>query len=59
MVNFATSKNLVKNLMFLYRNIHKCSWTSDEKTNNPIDHILIDRRWLSTVISMQSLRGAD
>jgi len=60
MVNFATSKNLVKNVMFLYRNIHKYSWTSpDGKTHNQIDHILIDRRWLSTVINIRSFRGAD
>ena len=44
-VNFATSKNLVvKNTMFLRRNIHKYTWTSpDGKTHNQIDHILIDR----------------
>jgi len=60
MVNFATSEHLVKNMMILYRNIHKYSWTSpDGKTHNQIDHILIDRRWLSTVINIQSFRRAD
>jgi len=46
-INFATSKNLVvKNIMFLHRNIRKYTWTSpDGKTHNQIDHILIDRRW--------------
>jgi len=60
MINFATLKNLVKNMMFLYLNIHKYFWTSpDGKTHNQIDHILIDRRWLSTVINIRSIRGAD
>ena len=45
-VNSATLKNLVKNMMFLHRNIHKHTWTSpDGKTHNQTDHILIDRRW--------------
>ena len=46
-VNYATSKNLfVKSTNFPYRNIHKYTWiTSDGKTRNQIDHILIDRRW--------------
>jgi len=44
LVNFATSKNLmVKSTMFPHRNIHKYTWTSDGKTNNQIDHVLIDR----------------
>jgi hypothetical protein len=45
-VNFATSKNLVvKSTMFPHRNIHKYTWTSPVgKTQNQIDHVLIDRR---------------
>jgi hypothetical protein len=44
-VNFATFKNLiVKSTMFPHRNNHKFNWTSDEKTHNPFDHILIERR---------------
>jgi endonuclease/exonuclease/phosphatase family metal-dependent hydrolase len=60
-VNFATSKNLVvKNTMFLQRNIHNYTWTSLEGlTHNQIDHILIDRRWHSNIIDVRSLRGAD
>jgi hypothetical protein len=44
-VHFATSKNLIVNsTIFPYCNIHKYTWTSpDEKTQNQIDHILIDR----------------
>jgi hypothetical protein len=44
--NFATSKNLiVKSTMFPHHNIHKFTWTSEGKTHNQTDHILIDRRW--------------
>ena len=50
-VNFATSKNLVvKSTMFPHQNIHKYTWTSDGQTHNQIDHILIDRRWYSSII---------
>ena len=61
LVNFATSKNpVVKSTMFRHWNIHKYSWASpDGKTHNHIDHILIDRRWDSSVLDVRSFRGAD
>jgi len=60
-VKFATSKNLVvKSTMFPHRNVHKYTWTSpDGKTHNQIDHVLIDLRWHSSVLDVQSCRGAD
>jgi endonuclease/exonuclease/phosphatase family metal-dependent hydrolase len=60
-VNFATSKNLaVKSTMFPHRNIHKYTWTSPEgNTHSQIDHILIDRRWHSSVLDVRSFREAD
>jgi len=60
-VNFATSQNpVVKSTMFPHRNIHKYTWTSsDGKTHKQIDHVLIDRRWHSSVLDMRSFRGAD
>jgi len=46
--------------MFLHRNIYKYTWTaSDGKTHNQIDHILIDRRWHSSILDLRSFRGAD
>ena len=60
LVNFATSQNLVfKSTMFPHRNIHIYTWTSpDGKTHKQIDHVLIDRRWHSSVLDVQSFRGA-
>ena len=58
-VNFATSKNLVlKSMMFLHRDIHKYTWTSpDGKTYNRTDHILMDRRWLSSIRDVEVSGG--
>ena len=60
-VNFATSKNLVvKSTMFPHWNINKYTWTSpDGKTHNQIDHVLIDRRWHSSVLDVRNFRGGD
>ena len=60
-VNFATLKGLVLNgTIFPHRDIHMYTWTSpDRKTHNQIDHILIDRRWHSSILDVRSFRGAD
>jgi hypothetical protein len=60
-VNFATSKNLVvKSTMFPDCSICKYTWTSpDGQTHNQIDHVLIDRRRHSSILDVQSFRGAD
>ena len=59
-VKFATSKNLVVNsTIFPHRNIHKYTWTSPaEQNRNQIDHLLIDRRWHSSIIYLRSFSGA-
>jgi len=61
LVNFATSRNLVvKSTMFPLRNIHKYTRTFPEgKTHNHIDHVLIYRRWHSSVLDVRRFSGAD
>ena len=50
----------IKNTMFPHQNIRKYTWTSpDGKTHNQIVHILIDRRWHSSVRDVLSFREAD
>ena len=47
-------------MIFLRLNIHKYTWTSsDGKTRNQIEHILIYRRWHSSVLDVRSFSGAD
>jgi hypothetical protein len=54
-INFATSKNLVaKSATFTHRNIHKFTWTCDRKTHNQVDHILINRKWHSSILMSDS-----
>jgi len=46
--------------MFLHQDIDKYTWTSpDGKTHNQIDHILIETRWHSIILDIQSFRGAE
>jgi hypothetical protein len=46
--------------MFPHLNIHKYICTSpDGKTQNQIDHILIDRRWHPSVLDVRRFRVAD
>jgi hypothetical protein len=60
-VNYATSKNLiVTSTMFRHCNIHKYTWISLEgKMHNQIDNVLIDGRWHSSLLDVQSFRWAD
>jgi hypothetical protein len=45
--------------MFPHRKINKHTGTTpDGKTHNQIDHMLIDRRWNSSILDVRSFRGA-
>jgi len=57
-VKLAISKNLVvKSTMFRHRIFRMYTWTSfDGKTNNQTDHVLIDRKWRSSILDVQSFR---
>jgi hypothetical protein len=58
-VNFDTSRSLVvKSTRYPHQNIRKCTWTSTDGKTQP-DHILIDRRWHSSILDMRSFKGAD
>jgi len=61
LVNLGTSNNLViKSTMSPHLNTHKYTWTSsDDKTHNQNEHILIDRRWHLSILNVRSFRGAD
>jgi len=61
LVNFATSKYMVfKSTMFPHRNIYKYTCTSSNgKTHNQIIHVLIVRRWHSSILDVRSFSGAD
>jgi hypothetical protein len=57
-VNFATYKIIVESTMCPHCNIHKYSWTSLQgKTHNQIYHVLIDRRWHSSILDGRYLKG--
>jgi hypothetical protein len=48
---------VVEITMFRHRNICKYTWTPpDGKTDNQFDHIVIDRRWPSSILCVRSFR---
>jgi hypothetical protein len=47
-------------MMFSHSKIHKYNRTCSEgNTRNQIGHVLIDRRWHSSLLDVRSFRGAD
>jgi len=60
--SFYYTDNIFKSVLFndAVSCFYKCTWTSpDGKTHNQIDHMLIDRRWHSSILDLRSFRRAD
>ena len=51
---------VITGTIFPHKDIHKFTWTSpDKKTTNQIDHVLINRKYRSSVKDTRVMRGAD
>lgn len=60
-MDFGAAKNMVvSSTWYPHKGIHKQTWKSpDGKTNNHIDHTLIDERSTSSILDVKSCRVAD
>ena len=60
LADFAAEKNMaVSSTCFPHKEIHKQTWRSpDGKTNNQIEHTLINKRNASSMLDVKSCRGA-
>ena len=61
LVDFCEENNLIiGGTLFKHKDIHKYTWTSpDGKTRNQIDHILINKKWRTSLLDVRTRRGAD
>ena len=61
LMNFCNTNGLViGGTIFPHKDIHKVTWISpDDKTENQIDHICINRRFRRTLQDVKVARGAD
>ncbi|XP_065582594.1 uncharacterized protein LOC136041763 [Artemia franciscana] len=61
LVDFALTNDLIiRGTIFAHKTIHKYSWSSpDGRTHNQIDHLLINRKWKSSLQDVRAFRAAD
>ena len=61
LADFCEENNLlIGGTLFQHKHIHKATWTSpDGTTKNQIDHVIINRRWRSSLQDVRAYRGAD
>lgn len=61
LINFAISRKIIiSSTTFPYKDIHKYTWkSSDGRTVNQIDHVLIDTKFRSRISDVRSYREAD
>ncbi|XP_050339410.1 craniofacial development protein 2-like [Bactrocera neohumeralis] len=59
LIDFAGARNMVIcSTKFQRKKIHQATWLfPDRKTNNQIDHVVIDGRYVSDVLDVRALRG--
>ncbi|XP_061194738.1 craniofacial development protein 2-like [Saccostrea echinata] len=58
---FCQENNLIiGGTIFMHKDIHKTTWnSSDGRTKNQIDHIIINKRWKSSLLDVVAKQGAD
>ena len=61
LIEFCEYNNLtIGGTIFKHKEIHKYTWTSpDGHTKNQIDHIMINKKWRTSLLDVKTKRGAD
>ena len=63
LADFCEENNLlIGGTLFQHKHIHKTTWTSPDgttKKTKQIDHVIINRRWRSSLQDVRAYRGAD